>query len=356
MNTKAGSFFPITVRFWTKKAGCYKILASSFLVFSFVFYSAAQVQTARISTVVNANCKGFYEYLPGGYNTGNQTYPLLIFVHGLGELGDGSATKLPLILRNGPPKLINQKLWPDSFNAGGKQRRFIVLSPQFIKWPTNLDIDTLIEYALANYRVDPSRIYMTGLSMGGGVVWNYAGGSSRNARRIAAVVPVCGASYPDLTRSYTMASNDLPVWATHNNGDPTAPVSYSNGYVDNMNNAPNPPSPLARKTIFVSNSHDAWSATYNPTFREENKNVYEWMLQYSRSFNNTWKGTTSTVWEAIANWTEGVLPDANTNVFINSGNITIKSNVTIRSITLAAGASLKVDPGYRLIVLQQPPN
>jgi predicted peptidase len=331
MSSLADSFRSTSFLFYMKKNNCGRLSAVLILVCAFALTSWSQVQTARISTIVNGNCKGFYEYLPGGYSTpGNQkTYPLLLFIHGLGELGDGSSTKLPLILRNGPPKLINQKAWPDSFNVNGKQQRLIVLSPQFIKWPSNADIDTLIDYAVKNYRVDRSRIYMTGLSMGGGVVWNYVGTNNPNARRIAAIVPICGASSANVQRANVMANNDLPVWATHNDGDPTAPVAYTNGYIDYINGSVNPPTPLARKTIFVSNSHDAWSATYTPNFRELGKNVYEWMLQYSRSYTNTWKGTTSTVWEATSNWTEAVLPDANTNVVINSGNIIIKSNVTM---------------------------
>jgi len=61
------------------------------------------------------------------------------------------------------------------------------------------------------------------------------------------------------------------------------PVSNTNGYVDLINADPTPPSPLAKKTIFPVQGHDAWTTTYNPDFRENGLNIYEWMLQYQRT-------------------------------------------------------------------------
>jgi predicted peptidase len=137
--------------------------------------SYSQVQNARINTVMSSNVHGFYEYLPQGYSTDNQTYPLIIFVHGIGELGYGDATSLPLVLRNGTPKLINAGTFPSSFTVNGQTFKFIILSPQFISWPTPDDIQAVIDYALKNYRVNVNRVYLTGLSMGGGPVWDYSG-------------------------------------------------------------------------------------------------------------------------------------------------------------------------------------
>src|ERR1700733_14390928 len=91
--------------------------------------SAAQVQTPReIST--SANSGGFYEYLPVGYGTGSQTYPLIVFLAGSGELGNGT-TDLPLMLHNGPPFLISQGNFPETFTVNGNTLSFIVISPQF---------------------------------------------------------------------------------------------------------------------------------------------------------------------------------------------------------------------------------
>ena len=241
----------------------------------------AQVQTARHVSMI-PNSGGYYEYLPQGYSpSGTQTYPLIIFVHGVGELGDGSPWSLPRLLYHGLPKVINQGQFPASFNVNGQSHKFIVLSPQFIGWPSPPDINQIIDYALANYKVDANRIYLTGLSMGGGTIWEYAGTNPIYANRVAAMVPVCGASWPDFGRARTIATANLPIWATHNSGDATVPVHYTNDYVNYINQAPYP-NPLAKKTIWNIADHDAWTTTYNPNFREDNKNVYEWMLQFYR--------------------------------------------------------------------------
>lgn len=242
----------------------------------------AQVQTPRY-TQLSSNMRAFYEYLPAGYPAPSQKYPLMIFIHGAGETGQGTSTSLPAVLRNGPPKMIANGTFPTSFTVNGQTHRFIVLSPQFVNWPGVGDINTLINYAIQQYAVDPNRIYLTGLSMGGGAVWDYAGFNSTFANRIAAIVPICGADGPDPNAANIMASANLAVWATHNNGDGTVSVANTNSYINLINNAPTPPNPLAKKTIFMVNGHDAWSQTYNPTYRENGLNVYEWMLQYARS-------------------------------------------------------------------------
>jgi poly(3-hydroxybutyrate) depolymerase len=247
----------------------------------------AQVQTARAGVRITSNLGGFYEYLPQGYSSGSASYPLLVFLHGVGELGNGD-DDLPLVLRNGPPRLINQNQFPTSFTVNGQTFRFIVISPQFQQFPSTSDIGAMIDYAIAHYRVDPNRIYLTGLSMGGGLVWEYAGISLTTARKLAAIVPICGASFPygNLTRN--MADADLPVWATHNNPDPTVPYSNSVAYVNGINQSPSPPTPLARLLTSPGGStgHDAWTATYNPNSTLfDGGNIYSWMLQFSRAAN-----------------------------------------------------------------------
>ena len=248
---------------------------------AFQLAALSQVQTARyISTSANSN--GFYEYLPQGYSTGSQQYPLLVFLHGIGEIGNG-VSDLPTVLRNGPPKLIANGTFPVSFTSGGSTYSFIVISPQFVDWPTPNDVDAVIEYAKSHYRVNVNRIYLTGLSMGGGTVWDYGGNNVNFAKKLAGIVPVCGASYPDLTKAHIIASANLPVWATHNQGDPTAPVFYTNDYITYINSSSPPPSPLAKKTIFPVSGHDAWTTTYDPAFTDNGLNVYQWMLQYQLS-------------------------------------------------------------------------
>lgn len=247
--------------------------------------SYGQQQTAVYANV-SENVKAFYHYTPQGYPAAGVTYPLILFVHGTGEKGPGTATTLPLVLRNGIPKLINDGTFPTSFTVGGQTFRVMVISPQFggSGFPSVNDVNAMINYAIANYPVDINRIYLTGLSMGGGVTWYYPGYNSYFASRIAAIVPVCGAHDLTPNDASNIAGSNMPVWATHNNGDPTVDSIRTYQNIDIINNRTNPPNPLAKKTIFVASGHDAWSRTYNPTFRENGLNVYEWMLQFKRNF------------------------------------------------------------------------
>jgi hypothetical protein len=128
-------------------------------------------------------------------------------------------------------------------------------------------------------------VYLTGLSQGGVTVWNYSGQTDAHARRLAGIFPVCGAGYPYGEYATRMAANNLPVWATHNENDGTVPSYYTTDYVNLINAAKPTPSPLAKKTIFPVSGHDAWTQSYDPNFRENGMNMYEYMLQFQRSLN-----------------------------------------------------------------------
>jgi dienelactone hydrolase len=251
----------------------------SFIFSFFITNVNAQVQTAR-NISMTSNSKGFYEYLPTGYSSGTQTYPMILFLHGMGELGNG-VSDLPKVLNTGLPALIQKGKFPTSFTttASGTQS-FIVISPQFVAWPTPTDVNNILDYLIKNYRVNTSRIYITGLSMGGGDTWDFAGYNATSTKRAAAVVPIAGASASYVNVANNIADNGLAVWATHNDNDPTVPVSYTNNYIEEIL-ARNPSAPV-KKTIFSSTSHDAWTKTYDPAFTENGMNIYQWMLQYQR--------------------------------------------------------------------------
>ena len=176
---------------------------------------------------------------------------------------------------------ISSGVFPDPVIVNGKSFGLIVIDPQFMIQPTVTDVNTVINYAIANYHVDTTRIYLTGLSMGGGVTWTYAGNQPAYANRLAAIVPVCGDVTPDLGRARIIAASNLPVWATHNDQDPEVPAAYTEQEIADINEPP-APVPPAIMTIFHNNVHDAWTATYTPTLSVNDMNIYRWMLQYTR--------------------------------------------------------------------------
>ena len=139
------------------------------------FHASGQVTTARLKSIT-PNTNAYYEYLPKGYSATDTTrFPLLIHLIGAGDLGTGTASTITLLLRSGPVFEISSGVFPDPVIVNGKSFGLIVIDPQFMIQPTVTDVNAVINYAIANYHVDTTRIYLTGLSMGGGVTWTYAG-------------------------------------------------------------------------------------------------------------------------------------------------------------------------------------
>ncbi|MBX2925308.1 MAG: T9SS type A sorting domain-containing protein [Chitinophagaceae bacterium] len=256
------------------------------VVFSIFAFSTICVSQTQTQTAVSANIatymKGYYESLPVDYKTNTtKKYPLLIFLHGSGEKGNGT-TDLPLVLKWGPPRLINEGKFPSSFNVGGKSYSFIVISPQISSSSDYVAaIRALINHCKEKYRVDETKVYLTGLSLGGLLTFNFCGSSQKNSEIFAAILAICGGSEPTAARINNIANAKLPVWITNNSGDPIKDFHVAEETV-RLLNAHVPPPPEARLTIFNINSHDAWTPTYDPNFRQGGLNVYEWMLSYSR--------------------------------------------------------------------------
>jgi dienelactone hydrolase len=249
------------------------------------FQGLAQSYTPKYVSMANYT-NGYYEYLPKGYDpNGSQLYPLILFLHGGGDIGDGSAEQLSRLLKVGLTKQISYGDFPTSFTVNGKSFSFIIIAPQFTQMPATdqavSSIGIILNYVTQHYKVDPTRIYLTGLSKGGGYAIDFVGSSSENARKIAAIVTSAQASYPDHTKARTIAAANLPVWATHNQGDMDISASYTIDYINMINEAP-APDPPAKKTIFPGSGHDAWTQTYWQEWRENGLDIYEWMLQFQR--------------------------------------------------------------------------
>ncbi len=194
---------------------------------------------------------GYYEYLPEGYDTQpDEDFPLVIFLHGLGELGNGN-NDLSKVTKNGPPKKLK----------GDFDLPAIVISPQSTVWWKNATLDSFLEWLVVNYRIDESRVYMTGLSMGGGGTWDYA---VSYPEKLAAIVPVCGASTVKNPESLV----DMAIWAFHNSGDSKVSVNNTYGWIEGIENAGGSP----KMTIYDKTGHDAWTDTY------DDHKMWDWLF------------------------------------------------------------------------------
>ena len=152
------------------------MLGLSLLSFHEAVYSQ-QIQVAK--SIPNATSPdgviGFLEFRPSGY--GSQKHPLIIFLHGVGERGNGSASQVGYVAYNSLPNTLQTGRASMRFSVNGQTSSFVVLSPQlstaYDYWPP-FYVKEMIKYAIANLSIDPNRIYVTGLSLGGGGVWRLA--------------------------------------------------------------------------------------------------------------------------------------------------------------------------------------
>jgi predicted peptidase len=221
---------------------------------------------------------GYYVGLPSNYEQTTTRYPLLLFITGAGQFGNG-ANDLPLLLNDGPAQLIDEGKFPVSIKVGNQRLSFIVMTPQFRWWPSTYSIDACIEHAKQKYRIDSSRIYLSGLSMGGILSCDLG---SEVPNKLAAIVPMAGVSKDtDINpKCRQIANAGLPVWAFHSANDPVFEIGKVRNFISAINSfSPRVP---ARLTEWPSGGHDSWTRALEPAYRENGKNIYEWMLQYKR--------------------------------------------------------------------------
>ena len=236
---------------------------------------------SAVTQNINDAIRGFYSSTPVHYQQSSKKYPLLIFLHGAGQYGDGNKD-LPILLNEAIAELLDAKLFPPDFNVNGKHFSFIILLPQFSRKPLNEEVQSFISYALKNYRVDPKRVYLSGFSNGGAISCDVA---AEFPSLFAAIVPIAGVSNQgDVNgKCKTLAEAKLPIWVFHNDNDVFVSINQSKEFIALLNGYNPAISP--KFTIFPAfgiYGHDAWTKATNPQYKENNMNIYEWMLQYSR--------------------------------------------------------------------------
>jgi len=280
---------------------------------------------------------GYWEYLPANYDDADpyDTYPLLVFLAGVGEYDDvpvcpGGADVCSAdacggdgLCRNltwGPQQHIRDGNWDDT------QRPFIMISPQhpippFTTQEWNVDnLDDFMQYVEDNYPIDPRRTYLIGMSQGGRAVMQY---TWQHPRRFTAVAPAPGGVIsPNDASCYFQ---DTALWVFHGENDAEgilgagvfAPCQMVNVAYQYENPGLYPsmqcqsivgePRPEGRLTMFNNVAHFAWVQTVDPvgsgfpasewamdegcnipaTFREyeavlDSDGVYSWFLDLDR--------------------------------------------------------------------------
>jgi poly(3-hydroxybutyrate) depolymerase len=255
------------------------LLPASLLVFSANYLEAQQIPKGL--TASNGQFIGFYEFKPYNYNSTSNKHPLIVFLHGVGERGNGT-TELGRVLANAIPKYCANGATM-TFTHNGQQESFMVLSPQlstsYGQWEP-FHVEEMIKYAKQNLRVDTNRIYLCGLSLGGGGTWKYATTSAAFAKGLAAIAPVC-ATNESVTYCH-IAQQNLPVWAFHAEDDGTVGVGNTRYVINQINNC-NPGVP-PKATYYPDGGHGIWDRAFDMGHTWQSPvNVYEWFLSNTRA-------------------------------------------------------------------------
>lgn len=236
---------------------------------------------------------GYYESLPRGYDSdANREWPLLIFLHGIGERGNGT-TELSRVLGAGLPAEINAGA-PLEYTVNGVNDSFVVLMPQLPSSEANWHpyyVERMIDHAVANFRIDPRRIYITGLSLGAFGTTGFVELSLANAQRIAAIAPTDGAHSgnviwtPDLGNVSTNACNivngNVKVWLFYGANDSSWGWSAVE-FVDRLNACSPPPGLAPLVTVYSGVGHAAYHRAYKTDHTWHAPNLYEWLLAQQR--------------------------------------------------------------------------
>ncbi|NNE26140.1 MAG: prolyl oligopeptidase family serine peptidase [Saprospiraceae bacterium] len=207
--------------------------------------------------IINVGCNSqsneaypYNIYYPIGYDaSSDKGTPLMIFLHGSGERG----TDLSQVENHGPPKKVKE----------GRQFQCIIFAPQCpndVWW----DVDRLnstLDEVLAKNNIDQTRIYLTGLSMGGYGTWAWA---IENPNKFAAIAPICGGGDPDKAELIA----HIPTWVFHGAQDDVVPVEKSKEMVSALKAAGATP----RFSVYAEADHDSWTQTY------DSDSFYGWLF------------------------------------------------------------------------------
>lgn len=261
--------------------------------------------------------RDYFVYLPRGFAQ-QEKWPVILFLHGNGERGDGK-TELDYLLKHGPlfeawsqkkdlpfviispqmpiydqgevsyiknrtPAEIPQRLpagiHPYPSHYDGKDPMQGQLSAAIPEDRANFDRDprgwntlagevmAMVDHVLAHYQGDPKRVYLTGLSYGGFGTWYLAW---KHPDRFAAIAPVVGYGHPDMAP--VLAAAKMPMWVFAGGRDPGVQVRYFYPLLNQLEALGHPD---VRFTIEADMGHPTWVRVY------AGQDLYTWFLSHSK--------------------------------------------------------------------------
>jgi predicted esterase len=212
---------------------------------------------AKKLTMPDGSVRKYAIFVPPQYKLDeSHKWPLIVALHGSGEIGEDGVKQISVGLA---PYIIGR---PQRFP-------FITVFPQahtmWFRGTEETAIWMIIDETLKNYRVDPDRIYLTGLSMGGFATWEMA---AARPDVFAAIVPVCGAG----PLGYMSNIVNMPIWAFHGAIDANVPVARSRELIDELKGLGAKP----HYTEYPNVAHESWNQAY------ATPELWRWLLKQRR--------------------------------------------------------------------------
>jgi predicted peptidase len=211
----------------------------------------------------------FYQLHKPSSVVADEKVPLVLFLHGAGERGQDNVKQSKHVV---PQLLAHLK---------ESQKKAIVLAPQCppkMKWvnvlwgakmhdmpefpstPLRLALE-LVDLTIKNEAVDPNRVYLVGLSMGGFGTWDAI---SRKPDFFAAAVPICGGL--DLAQAKKLTK--LPIWVWHGDKDKVVLTSRSRDAIAAIREAGGSP----KYTELAGVGHNSWTPA------SQNTELWDWLF------------------------------------------------------------------------------
>ncbi|MGZ5253967.1 MAG: T9SS type A sorting domain-containing protein [Flavitalea sp.] len=250
---------------------------------------------------------GLVHYLPPGYSdpaNAYKKYPVIIYYGGVATRGNGTlnlSTGLCRIMSRDSSSLVGKVetgVVDPVVTFGGTTYEFIIISPQYARYdydldnyPAGDDAETLYNYIKANYRVDLTRVYMTGMSSGANIVINYASSSLARARTLAGfnTASLCSplGQPPNTFDAYKVIAdaNLHGRFSYCTNGDEhcLGAELISPDWVAGINGEKAGLAQIQSINNCTQNAHNSWALNYNPNNLVEGQNLYNFFIQFSNS-------------------------------------------------------------------------
>ncbi len=254
-------------------------------VFLLALSMAAPTETGFVNKVYK-NADGhespYVLFVPHGYN-GTKPVPVILFLHGLGETKFANPPKLPAGVPSKTP--VEVGIGPH-IKAREKSFPALVIIPRAEEPGWSADNENgkramaMLDGVMKEYKVDPQKVYLSGLSMGGFGTWNLA---VAHPDRWAAIVPVCGglrfpskkdagAKGPSLDE-VAAKIKDIPCWCWHGGADGVVRPEQSRELMAALKKAGGNP----RYTELAHVGHNSWDSCY------ATDDLYSWLFRQKKA-------------------------------------------------------------------------